>query len=436
MGGESISSLFLTSLEAISTLLVQYLIGALIAWKGLVTPTDIKGLNSVLHLILIPSLSIASLGEGLSVELLGSEGWILAVIGFLAMVEFALFGLALRTIAKPSAAFHRLFVICCALPNVVAVPLSITQNLCELGAFDDEFASAPACAKRARTYTFMYILFNSPMIWVFAYSYLTMNTTTAPIQSKTLEPAVTTATADPAGPLPSGLVASEVKLVVSEVKPSVVVVNRVYEERSVYPSSETKRQRWDRQRVAACKEAKFQAGFLLRRPPIIGMLIGLFIGLVAPVQEVLFDEDAPLHWIGLAVKGLGTSVVPCINLMMAFSLGHKLRSLGSWRELLGSTNSGISQRTLFVLTCGRLIILPAIHGAILYALLDSLPSSRLFRTLLFVEMAPPTASIVVVLAQVGRKPELAQLCAFALVPQYLVAVFTLTFAVAFALKIA
>ena len=35
------------------------------------------------------------------------------------------------------------------------------------------------------------------------------------------------------------------------------------------------------------------------------MLIGLFIGLVAPVQEVLFDEDAPLHWIGLAVKVRG-----------------------------------------------------------------------------------------------------------------------------------
>jgi hypothetical protein len=112
-----------------------------------------------------------------------------------------------------------------------------------------------------------------------------------------------------------------------------------------------------------------------------------------------------------------------------------LRSLRR-RDLLGSARAGISTRTLLVLTFGRLIVLPVVHGGVLYALLPSLPSSRLFRTLLFVEMAPPTASIVVVLAQVGRKPALAQLCAFALVPQYLVATVTLTLAVAFALRVA
>ena len=42
--------------------------------------------------------------------------------------------------------------------------------------------------------------------------------------------------------------------------------------------------------------------------------------------------------------------MPTINLMVAFSLGHKLRSLTSWRELLGSTRSGVSRRTLAVLT--------------------------------------------------------------------------------------
>ena len=93
-------------------------------------------------------------------------------------------------------------------------------------------------------------------------------------------------------------------------------------------------------------------------------------------------------------------------------------------------------------------MLPLIHCGIIYLLLDVLPEgrpvtvvlergvhsttdshhvpSRLFRSLLFLEVAPPTASIVVVLAHVANKPKMAQLCAFALVPQYLIAIFSVT----------
>jgi hypothetical protein len=55
--------------------------------------------------------------------------------------------------------------------------------------------------------------------------------------------------------------------------------------------------------------------------------------------------------------------------------------------------------------------------------------------ILFIEMAPPTASMVIVLAHVTGRPKAAQLAAFAMIPQYILASITLTLVVAFALHV-
>ena len=55
--------------------------------------------------------------------------------------------------------------------------------------------------------------------------------------------------------------------------------------------------------------------------------------------------------------------------------------------------------------------------------------------IVFVEMAPPTASMVVVLSHLANKPRSAQLVAWASIPQYLVGIVTLTLVIAFALAV-
>ena len=144
---------------------------------------------------------------------------------------------------------------------------------------------------------------------------------------------------------------------------------------------------------------------------------------------------APLLPIGTALSMLSEGAVPMVNLMLAFSLGHKLRALKSWRELLGSTAAGISPRTMITLTLGRMVLTPLCHGAVLYGLLGVLPQSRLLRVIVFVEMAPPTASMVVVLSHLANKPRSAQLVAWASIPQYLLGIVTLTLVIAFALAV-
>ena len=82
-----------------------------------------------------------------------------------------------------------------------------------------------------------------------------------------------------------------------------------------------------------------------------------------------------------------------------------------------------------------MVLTPLCHGAVLYGLLGVLPQSRLLRVIVFVEMAPPTASMVVVLSHLAMAPRSAQLVAWASIPQYLLGIVTLTLVIARALAV-
>ena len=422
----SFGALLLTSFKAIASLFLQYLIGATVAWFGIVKESDLRGFGAAMNYVFVPLLSIVALGRGMTVDLFVRDGWVLALIGFLSMFEFAAIGLLLRFVAKPSPSFRRPFVVAMALPNVVAIPLSVTQSLCEMGAFDTEFgASSPECVLRSRALVFMYICFNSFNVWITAFGYLAADASEA-TEAPAPAPASTTdvPTAPPTEevapePSPTPLVSGAVrKASLRHISVDVGAVGRAQ----------------SRPRAVALLAAK-RCVALFRRPPVIGMFVGLLVGLIAPLQEALFAPGAPLLPIGTALSMLSEGAVPMVNLMLAFSLGHKLRALKSWRELLGSTAAGISPRTMITLTLGRMVLTPLCHGAVLYGLLGVLPQSRLLRVIVFVEMAPPTASMVVVLSHLANKPRSAQLVAWASIPQYLLGIVTLTLVIAFALAV-
>ena len=147
--------LFLTSFKAIVTLLIQYALGVLLGYRHIIRPSDMRAFSTAMNMLLIPLLSFTSLGRGLTLERFVADGWVLALFGFISLYEFAIIGLALRWVAAPPPVFRRLFVMLVAFPNVVAIPLSITQTLCELGTFDDEYASREQCVLQSRASVFM-----------------------------------------------------------------------------------------------------------------------------------------------------------------------------------------------------------------------------------------------------------------------------------------
>ena len=157
---------------------------------------------------------MVSLGRGLSPAVFASDGWILALLGSLSMLAYAALAFALRPLAKPEPQFRRVYVLMMAIGNVVAIPLSVTQALCELGTFEAELpedeclirspnptatptrtptstpncnrnrnrnrnpaptlnpSRIPRCLIRSRALVFTYVSFNSFFIWVVAYGYV------------------------------------------------------------------------------------------------------------------------------------------------------------------------------------------------------------------------------------------------------------------------
>ena len=97
----SFGALLLTSFKAIASLFLQYLIGATVAWFGIVKESDLRGFGAAMNYVFVPLLSIVALGRGMTVDLFVRDGWVLALIGFLSMFEFAAIGLLLRFVAKP-----------------------------------------------------------------------------------------------------------------------------------------------------------------------------------------------------------------------------------------------------------------------------------------------------------------------------------------------
>lgn len=415
-----VGALFRMSIESVATLLLQYIAGGAAGYTGLVSEADVRPLGTITNLLLVPCLSISSLGRGLSVEVFVTQnGWVLVVIGFVSSLCYAAIGFALRLIAKPEPAFARLFVIMLAIPNIVAIPIALTQSLCLFGAFDVEFEGDRAkCVERALAYIFLYVSLDSINTFIIAFSYMAADTipTTVSGMNGGGDSSQRIVSSSDAKESPDVSRGGAGAMISGGAQPAAHLAASTSVDVRVALSA------WP-----ACAVAiKGQTLSLLRRPPVIAMSLGLFIGLTAPVQAVVYAEGGALAFVGQSVSMLGEAAVPIINLMVAFSLGHKLKSLTRWRDLLGSSEIGISSRTLAVLTLGRMVIVPAADGLILYAMFGVLPPSRLLRVLCFIEMAPPTASIVVLLTHLAKKPKLAQLCAFALVPQYLLVPLTLT----------
>ena len=107
---------------------------------------------------------------------------------------------------------------------------------------------------------------------------------------------------------------------------------------------------------------------------------------------------------------------------MAFSIGLKLKEVENWTGLLGSKEVGAEPRTIVSSVMMRGLVLPGIHFALVYAAFPILPENRLFRLVLFVSAICPTASIVVALAHIAGLSDLAKIAAFAIIPQYILAI--------------
>ena len=71
-----------------------------------------------------------------------------------------------------------------------------------------------------------------------------------------------------------------------------------------------------------CKRVLSHRGLLAMCNPLMGaVLLGLLIGLVQPLQDLFFSDQAPLRFVSSAVETLGKPAIGVVTILMSASLG-------------------------------------------------------------------------------------------------------------------
>lgn len=71
-------------------------------------------------------------------------------------------------------------------------------------------------------------------------------------------------------------------------------------------------------------------------PPTIAQFAGILVGLVPPLQAVLFGNDAPLGAVTAGIQVLANGTVSVLNIIMACTLALKIKSLKNKSDLFGN----------------------------------------------------------------------------------------------------
>eukprot|EP00041_Stephanoeca_diplocostata_P036912 m.1368169 g.1368169 ORF g.1368169 m.1368169 type:complete len:572 (-) comp24954_c1_seq8:4114-5829(-) len=211
--------------------------------------------------------------------------------------------------------------------------------------------------------------------------------------------------------------------------------------------------------------------YALFNPLMSAVWLGLFVGLVHPVQSVFFDSDAELAFVASALETLGKPAIGIITLLMSASLGgfldkrlslraanrqgnapieagakivleNKLPKTSTDPCVTPPTSRGNPQEVptsvLVALALGRCILFPAVNLCLVFYFADSiLPDSadrKYMKLVLAIESATPSAdTIIVVCMQYGHR-EIAEVLAASYLLQYFIDMLPLAVAIGVSLS--
>eukprot|EP01025_Chloroclados_australasicus_P024062 TRINITY_DN2421_c0_g3_i2.p1 TRINITY_DN2421_c0_g3~~TRINITY_DN2421_c0_g3_i2.p1 ORF type:complete len:443 (+),score=38.86 TRINITY_DN2421_c0_g3_i2:99-1427(+) len=148
--------------------------------------------------------------------------------------------------------------------------------------------------------------------------------------------------------------------------------------------------------------------------PVLATVAALVIGIIPPVQKILFDEGAPLQIVGSTFDTLGDATIPSMMILLGATLSS------------GPTQANVSIRTVVGLCITRLILVPVIGTLLLYFAFKGkwidMPD-RVFALVLLSQWLVPTAINLQSLAAIKNNGVLE--LSVILFWQYIFAIFTM-----------
>jgi hypothetical protein len=133
-------------------------------------------------------------------------------------------------------------------------------------------------------------------------------------------------------------------------------------------------------------------------PASVACFLGLFIGCVKPLKNLLYGSEAPLGMLVSILNGLGGTAVTGLLLVLGASMYHSRNSITKQRlkRLAPSILAASFIRLVFLPYCGALFVMLMMK----YALL---PDDPIMIFVILVEFCPPTNILIAVIASISPK---------------------------------
>jgi predicted permease len=246
---------------------------------ALLTLPAIKYISRLSTFVLVPCLIINALGSALSVALLTKMGLLIPFCLFINLLSYGI-GYCFKFVHEKNEPLFQASLVAVGSPNSISLPIMVMQALCEDSTVNEAYnGDSELCNEEAYSMMFIYSIGWNLLYWGYGYQVL-INASNASVDSITSQST------------PSAL--------------SNVI--------SFFTDSQTRKS-------FAIKFVAWLKG-VLSSPVMAAIYTGVFIGLIPPLQRMLFEEISVLRPLGGAISTLAEPSVAINCLVMASSLAH------------------------------------------------------------------------------------------------------------------
>jgi len=359
------------SAKAVFTTFVVLLVGVLFAFAGKVDRAGVSVISTTANYIFVPALLFNVFASSLSVGAF-AYAWSAVVVGIVAIPVAGVIAWLVAVLIRVEPYFKEFFVFGVSFSNTVALPLVFSASICSTVSFanidnngqvvllpnstEPETLDSTACNARGVLYIFLYIFINSLIFWIIAFDFMPVKMDIPPssqeVSHESTTPARDDETVAPPRPVSSSTPPS---LEQPPERPTLVRGDFAAGSFMGGPADQERDRRRRRLEVlnayvavlpAPLKRAVTRCWLLFLRPPILSQLLGMLVGLCAPLQNALYGPTSVLQPVAQTIILFAAGGTSVTNLSLAAGLGIKLKEI-NWRHLFGGAPGGLSRKTTF-----------------------------------------------------------------------------------------
>ncbi|KAL9239354.1 hypothetical protein vseg_013687 [Gypsophila vaccaria] len=394
-----------------------------------------RHLNQMVFYVFGPAMLCSYLGETVTLESFLTM-WFMPINILLTFVIGSVLGWILAKLTRAPKHIRGLVVSSCSAGNLGAMPIIIIPAICRQ--HGSPFGAADVCSKYGLAYASLSMAIGSVYIWLYIYNIVRISTenvmeiTDANIGDNDMK-----LRGDATKNVPE----------IEHLDPSeftsdsmvIQLTNHSFEERDGKTTEDVaERSPSMHQSVAASMEhffnpSKFKVAVTLKisrglrrtcqninlkailTPSTIAAAVGFFIGMISPIQKLLFGNDAPLRVVGDTAFLIGDAAIPSITLILGANL---LKGLKGSKVKLTIILGIIVVRYIFLPLLGILIVKGVVRAGFVHS------QDLLLQFVLLFQYALPPALQIGTITQLFGESE--SECAVIMLWTYAVASVTVT----------